>query len=372
MTAIHTTKSPRPRLLCVDDETNVLSGLQLVLRKTFDVSVATSGQQALGILTKDGPFDLIISDFAMPVMSGSEFLALSRLVAPNATRILLTGHASLEAAQDAVNEGHIFRLLTKPCPPDELLRNLQDALEQARVEQEEQGLLVRKLDAAESHLIRAQRLTAASKIAEDLGRHIQSVLASMHEVLHRLHCTPSDAAEAAEELQALTAHLNKPAQLLTQLQNLGGKTRPGPASLSEAVREVVYLFRSAGVLQNIDVEVHEDGGAFSVTLAELELRQVLTNLFANAVACLRETEAPRVRVELSRSAGECVLTIQDNGPGISPAIRPIVFEPYFSTHDEGGGLGLYAAKRILDIVGGAISVCDSVVGARLEVRIPTP
>jgi response regulator RpfG family c-di-GMP phosphodiesterase len=112
----------RPRVLCVDDEPQVLEGLTLTLRRRFEVSTATSGFEGLALLDKaSGPFAVVLSDMRMPVMNGATFLAQVRQRWPDTVRMLLTGQSEVEAAIAAVNEGQIFRFLSKPCPADQLI-----------------------------------------------------------------------------------------------------------------------------------------------------------------------------------------------------------------------------------------------------------
>src|SRR5664279_3439182 len=112
----------RPRILCVDDEPQILESLRDTLHRDYEVQTAGSGAEGLGLLAEepDG-YAVIISDMRMPEMLGSVFLHNARLIAPDTTRMLLTGHADLDAAVTAVNEAQLFRFLTKPCPPAEVL-----------------------------------------------------------------------------------------------------------------------------------------------------------------------------------------------------------------------------------------------------------
>jgi FixJ family two-component response regulator len=109
------------KVLFVDDEKSVLDGYQRMLRKDFDVSIAEGGREGLVAIQEGGQFAVVISDMRMPSMSGSEFLAQVRQIAPDSVRMLLTGYTDLSAAIDAVNEGNIFRFLTKPCDKDALV-----------------------------------------------------------------------------------------------------------------------------------------------------------------------------------------------------------------------------------------------------------
>jgi DNA-binding NtrC family response regulator len=98
-----------PRVLCVDDEPHVLEGLRDSLRRSFDVSVADSSSAGLALLEKDpDSYAVVVSDMRMPGMSGAAFLSQAKRVAPNAVRVLLTGHADVEAAISAVNDGQLF------------------------------------------------------------------------------------------------------------------------------------------------------------------------------------------------------------------------------------------------------------------------
>jgi response regulator RpfG family c-di-GMP phosphodiesterase len=135
------TTSPKMKVLCVDDEPNVLSGLALHLRKRYDLVTATSGADALEILEQYKGTAVIISDMRMPVMDGAVFLSRSRDVAPDAVRLLLTGQTDMNSAIAAVNHGQIFRFLAKPCPPAALIAAVEAAIEQHRLITSERVLL---------------------------------------------------------------------------------------------------------------------------------------------------------------------------------------------------------------------------------------
>jgi CheY-like chemotaxis protein len=131
----------RPRLLCVDDDPCVLEGLRCHLERPYRLSTATSGGEALGLLDREGPCAIVVSDMRMPHMDGATFLGKVRQRFPDTIRILLTGQSDLDSAIAAVNEGQIFRFLTKPCPPVQLLGALRAATEQYRLVTAERVLL---------------------------------------------------------------------------------------------------------------------------------------------------------------------------------------------------------------------------------------
>ncbi len=129
------------RILLVDDESKVLSALKRALfEESLEIITATSAEEALEIMTKQD-FKVVISDERMAGMQGAEFLAQVRDRYPDTVRIMLTGHATLEAAMKAVNEGEIYRFFSKPWNDNELLFAMRSAIEKFDLEAENRRLL---------------------------------------------------------------------------------------------------------------------------------------------------------------------------------------------------------------------------------------
>jgi two-component system, probable response regulator PhcQ len=116
-------------ILFVDDEPLVTQALKRALHKEpYRILSANSAAQALEVLARQS-VDVVISDEMMPGMLGSEFLAVVCRDYPDTVRIMLTGHANLKTAVRAINEGQIYRFLTKPCNEEELTVTLRQALQ---------------------------------------------------------------------------------------------------------------------------------------------------------------------------------------------------------------------------------------------------
>jgi CheY-like chemotaxis protein len=128
------------KILFVDDEPPVLEGYQRLLHREFTVNTAQGGHQGLAAIRANGPYAVIVSDMRMPEMDGIEFLSHARQAAPDSVRMLLTGHADLDDAIDAVNKGNIFRFLTKPCNKPILVDAIQRGLEQYRTAKSQREL----------------------------------------------------------------------------------------------------------------------------------------------------------------------------------------------------------------------------------------
>lgn len=133
------------KILCVDDEASVLSAYQRALRKSIDIDMAQGGEEGLRALMTGTKYAVIISDMNMPNMNGIQFLAKVKDLAPDSVRMMLTGANDLTTAMNAVNEGNIFRFLTKPCPPEVLLRSIEAGIKQHRLITAERELLEKTL-----------------------------------------------------------------------------------------------------------------------------------------------------------------------------------------------------------------------------------
>ena len=136
-----TEATPRASILFVDDEPNVTDALRRALRaEPLDLLSATSAEEALRILNGRA-VDVVVSDEQMPGMAGSAFLGLVRRRYPRTIRIILSGHASLEAAVRAINEGEVYRFFLKPCNPTDLKVTIRQALAHKALEEKSRRLL---------------------------------------------------------------------------------------------------------------------------------------------------------------------------------------------------------------------------------------
>lgn len=118
------------RILFVDDEERILRSLAMQFRRHYEVLTESDPQRALQRLREE-PVHVLVSDQRMPQMTGAQLLAEAREIAPNTLRILLTGYSDLDAAVDALNNGGIFRYLTKPWDQQEMAFTLRQAAELA-------------------------------------------------------------------------------------------------------------------------------------------------------------------------------------------------------------------------------------------------
>lgn len=182
----------KQRVLFVDDEENILTGMKRSFRRNeFDVLVASGGTEALETL-KSEPVDLIVTDQNMPHMSGIELLRQVREHYPDTIRFVLTGRATLDLALQAINEGEVARFFVKPCDMRALEIAIRQALQQKELMREARRLLAKVkeqqavLDQVESRspgLTRVHRDEQGVIELDELPEDYDAFLAQIRETL---------------------------------------------------------------------------------------------------------------------------------------------------------------------------------------------
>ena len=162
------------KILFVDDDISILSACKRLLSSQYEVITVESGKQGIIALKENGPIAVVVSDFRMPQMNGVQFLSSARQISPDTVRILLTGQADIQATIGAVNEGNIFRFLTKPCENPKLIKALNSAIEQYQLVIAERELLDRTLKGSVKLL--SDILSMVSPIAFSCSSRISSMV----------------------------------------------------------------------------------------------------------------------------------------------------------------------------------------------------
>lgn len=168
-------------VLFVDDEELILTSFKRQFGRLMSVKTASSPAAALEIVKNEGPLSVVVSDMQMPEMNGIDFLKQVKQIAPDTTRIMLTGNANLETAINAVNEGNIFSFVNKPCPPDSMLKVISSALEQYRLRRVEKELLEKTLKGSIKILI--DILSLSNPAAFSRGSRIKFIVTQMAKTL---------------------------------------------------------------------------------------------------------------------------------------------------------------------------------------------
>ena len=169
------------KILCVDDEESILKGFQLNLRKDFELHLASNGVEGLEVFDREQGFALVLSDMRMPQMDGATMLSEIKKRDPEVVTVLLTGHTDFESAMSAVNEGSIFRMLSKPCPPEMLIQVLNDGLAQHDLIKSKRILLDQTLRGAVDAL--AQSLSTVKPLFFGRAQRVRRIANELAEMI---------------------------------------------------------------------------------------------------------------------------------------------------------------------------------------------
>ncbi|MEO7718810.1 MAG: HD domain-containing phosphohydrolase [Capsulimonas sp.] len=165
------------KVLFVDDDPAILTAYQRALHKHVQVDIASGGAEGLEKIKTCGPYSVVVTDIQMPVMGGIEFLTRTNEIAPDTVRMVLTGNAGLKSVMDALEHGSIFRYLTKPVPPDNMLASLEAGVKQYNLQVAERDLLEKTLQGSIKVM-----LDILSTVNPEIFGRAQALKASMRQL----------------------------------------------------------------------------------------------------------------------------------------------------------------------------------------------
>lgn len=366
----------KARILFVDDEPAVLQSLERCLasrRDQWECEFFEDPEEALARFTAE-PFDVVMADMRMQGMNGAEFLHKVEERAPETVRLMLTGSTDLKTALAAINRGHVFQFLLKPCDRDQIIATVEKAVRQHVLQTAERDLLKAQLE-------HAQKLGLIGQMAAGVAHDLNNILGCIT-ILSDPSMFPADAPGTAQFAQINKAASNA-AALSRELTSFSRPAEDHPPlerlDLCEVVRECVVMLKP--LLQaRVKFTVILSDDAVPVRGHSGRLKQIIVNLVTNA----RDAIAPDGRIELAvgiddpvdgQQAGPLLarLTVRDWGHGMDEATRQRIFEPFFTTKEkgEGTGLGLATVKQLVRSHGGRLEV-ESVVdqGSTFKVLLP--
>lgn len=228
-----------------------------------------------------------------------------------------------------------------------------------------------RLTRLDAEVQRIDRLAAVGGLLAEIVHEIRNPLVSIKTFLHLLGedggGDPSEFREVAIEelrrierlLEAVSQHARPPS----------APSADAIAEIEPAVRSVAQLATLRAVVRRVQVETELAGPLAPVRIAGDSLRQILLNLALNAIEAA--PEGGRVRIAAAERGGSVEIALEDDGPGVPEALRARVFEPFFSTKAQPGGLGLAITRRLVEDAGGRIELQSRApTGSRFCVTLP--
>lgn len=356
-------------VLFVDDEEPNLVVFEAVCGDEFPVLTASSGAAGLELM-KEHEIGVVLTDQRMPGMTGIELLEQVESEYPDAIRLLITAYSDLQAAEDAINRGHVRRYMRKPWEPETLRAELRDAIDlytlNTRVKELEQRLLDTE---------RAYSLTVvAAGLAEEMRNPVGWIRNNLTVIETSVGAAVSALEEAvpnvdrargtlAQVANAVTDARDGVKRILELTEEMSKAPEEAPAEvidLADAVRVALRKAESSGLRGRALIEV-ATGVEPTVLAPRTNVVQIALNLLANAIqrAANREDGQGVVRVSTAILGGKAVLDVSDNGPALGDDLDA-VFKPFgVGGRLQGAGVGLAISKRIAEELGGALQVHSS-------------
>lgn len=225
---------------------------------------------------------------------------------------------------------------------------------------------------AESALIRSEKLAVAGRMAAALAHEINNPLSAVMDLVYLAQSVDGNPVQCVDYLNQADAELRRVAHVVRQ--TLGFYREPASPTtfaVQTLLESVVGLLKARIRSTSAVIDLQEDSQPM-ITAKYGELRQVLSNLVLNSLDAVGNNgTAGKVAIRATSfhrpdsAQRQIRITVADNGSGITPAVMPRIFEPFFSTRDStGNGLGLGVCKQIVDSSGGSLQVRSNTIGPR--------
>ncbi|HKJ18325.1 MAG TPA: ATP-binding protein [Xanthomonadales bacterium] len=217
-------------------------------------------------------------------------------------------------------------------------------------------------------------VTTLGKLSSSIAHEIRNPLAAASHAAQLLEESPTiklSEMRLVNIIQKQCKRMNGIVENILQLSRRE-QSKPESVELHEFLSELVGEFLSTQKAKNVDFKTHFSPGESYVVFDRSQLSQCIWKLLDNAIDHSSGTKVARLRMRMRKDeqAGYCVITLEDNGPGIEKAQIKHIFEPFFSTRKEGSGLGLYIARQLCEANQSELTVdSEPGQGARFHIRV---
>ena len=347
-------------ILYVDDEALSVASFKNYFEKEFTVFTATRGDEALALLDGHPEIVLILTDQRMPKMTGIQFLQKAMEKRPDLIRMLMTAYTDLKTLIDAVNLGQVYQYVEKPYEPTQLRQYLKIGIERYFLIKERDQLYSEKISTMQK-MARMNRLQAIGILAAGMAHEINNPLVAIQTFLEMApkKRTENDADFWEKFHQVACKDVVRIRRIISELLTYAKTKEEMQLSLSEInlnqlIRETISLLEKEATKKKVLIKEKLAPDLFLVSLDIEKMKQVMINLILNAI---HATSNGTILIETENIKEDALqVSITDTGIGISEENLQKMFNPFFTTKEEGTGLGLMTCHHIIDQHRGTIDV----------------
>lgn len=361
-------------VLYVDDEDRSLKSFSYTFKDNFRIYTANNAADATKLLEEHrDEIGVLLTDQQMPGEKGVQLLEKARQLNPRIVRILVTAYTDYDAAINAINTGAIYKYISKPWEPADLLMQLRNALDFYMVQKERDQLLREKLSVLQNMLI-TDRVVSLGILAAGLSHHVRNALVAVRTFID---LAPEKLREENIDLEKLRQanfwtdfykHVQQQVHKITEmLFDIGAASDPEPYAVDEVtphseVERAIARVKEELIAKKITVENRLPSDLPGITADAPKFSRLFQLLLKDEIISLPEDSKVVFTGkyhEKDPEFGKCVeISVTDNGPGLPAQDLASVFNPFFVRADnpQEFGINLMACYFIVFHHGGKINV----------------
>ncbi|MDH5607908.1 MAG: ATP-binding protein [Cyclobacteriaceae bacterium] len=417
-------------ILYVDDEVENLEVFEATFWRNYNLHLAQSADEGLHIL-EHYPVNLIITDQRMPNITGIEFLEKIPERHKETVRILLTGFSDIDTVIDAVNRGKINHYVTKPWNKAELSRVIENSLEMHRIKEENAYLLQQlqlsnarlqninsnlegtvdertrelqekntlleeafeKLKTTHSKLIHSEKLATLGMLSAAIGHEINNPIGFVKGQIAMLQRNFKELQSASGEdkvrleneigisIEEANQGIIQVSEIIRSLKYFAGEgqLKPYMANIYSGINSTLKLFSGVLYDNHITLERNFQSEECNIEALHTALNQVFSNIITNAIDAINEKVTTnnlvnfpgKIVISTTQNDEEILITFKDNGIGMTDDVLENIFNPFFTTKNEGSGIGMSICQDVVNEHNGKINIkTHPGLGSDITVAIP--
>ena len=383
-------------ILAIDDEELNLEAIQRTLRNKYHITTCNNAKEALQLFTQN-EFHLVLTDQKMPGMTGTELLAEIQNINPNPIRMVLSAYTEQQYLIDAINNGQVYRYITKPWEPSELLLIIQKAFGYYQINMDRLALskaltqtytelatsntsleqAVEELAEAREKLLRMEKLSLVGQMAgmimHDLKQPLD-IIRSAADTMSRDDLEYADRTDIADIIRFEVDRFMAMIRDLLEFSRGTFQMEKEEILLSDFFLASENRFNSIFLDSDIYFKIEPIKSNAKILVDRHHLQRAILNLLKNSKEAVEKdgwTSKPEIQISGSSIDDSIQILIHDNGPGIPKHIVSKLFQPFVTANKKFGfGLGLAIVKQIIGEHGGEINLLRSEKGTIFQILLP--